>query len=479
MKRFIFSIVALLAVLTGTYFYSSAATESSLDDLTAYINAYPWYVASTEILEEDLLHTRARLNLNLDTESLFAGVDPASSEPLAGELSFFDKGLDLYLDIYKGPLIFQDGFYPGLYRVYVSVDENIAFLDEMFGSDFNLNDWFSMTVNMNYFGKGDAALLISGIPEQSIGDARINWDGMRQNLRLRDYGKAYTMEGVMQPLRIEGAEGRLEMSTLDFEGEGVFPDAGKVLTQGSYTLSMESLSIISQGRTAFSLEDLKAGARSIIDGELLSMNYLLETGAVGGTELPNGLNQSRLHVGASGLHKESLENLYLKTMDLRTMLDPLQAQTVMMQSLASLFAGNPTYSIHELSFSSGSDTELNLRADISFGENFMSNIGLAFADPAQLLNSIHATLRADFTESVLELAVESYLDGQADELLLDPRSLEQYREQQRLQINAMVLQAVQNGFLLQQGDRYEIDATFENGQLTVNGTTVPLPAMGL
>ncbi|HHX83552.1 MAG TPA: YdgA family protein, partial [Pseudomonadaceae bacterium] len=96
-------------------------------------------------------------------------------------------------------------------------------------------------------------------------------------------------------------------------------------------------------------------------------------------------------------------------------------------------------------------------------------------NPAILLNAVELEVTASFTQPLLERVLQAYAQYQLADLELDPVSLQQLQAQQMLQMNAMLMQAVQNGLLQQQGDRLVLQASLAAGALSVNGMPLPVP----
>lgn len=476
MKKTLAGMAILLLLFVGALWYSRVAAEQTLNDIAGYIDAFPGYSATPTLVEHELFSSRATLNLKIDPTMITRDMDPVDQERFSEQLAYLEQGLNVNLDIHRGPLVFHEGVYPGLYKVVATLDDDISLLDEFMGADFSLNDYFSFVVSMNYFGEGVVNFSIVEL-NRNIGDTRLEWAGMDHEYQLSAYGRSYAVDGVVHPLVVSGDDQRLETSALTISGEGDFPPAGTFIADARVGMDLAFVSAHEAGAEIFRLDDLNIAFDSNTDGETFSMNYGIGTGSVTGSALPEAINQLRFDFGINEMSVQGFNTFYNTAVDIDANADPLQSQTLIIQALGSLMEGNPEFLLKELSFSMGADKELSLSSRMRFGENFMTNASMAMMNPALLLNTLELEITASFTQPVLEMLLQAYAQNQLAGLELDPQSMQMMLSQQMVQMNAMILQAVQNGFLVQNGDRFELTAKLAGGAATVNGMAVPIPMM--
>lgn len=479
MKKTLIALVLLLLLYIGSQWYTRSATEQSLDDIASYINAWPGYSATPELVAHGLFSSQAILNLKLDTSLITRDMDPVDRQRFSEELGYLERGVNLNLDIHRGPLVFHEGLYPGLYKMVVTADDDIALLKSLLGEDFNLNEYFSLVASMGYFGNGRALLKVVDFNKR-VDEVTLEWGGMEHEYKLGGYGRSYEIDGVMQPLLISNSEERLETSSVRLSGEGDFPAAGTYIANGRVRMDMAFVAVEQAGVELFRLEELSNFVDTKVDtseaGEArFSSRFGMGTGSITSAAFPEPVNSMRVAFAVEGMSVQAFNSFYSAVMDISGNADPQQSQALLMQAAAALLAGNPAFLVEELGFSMGDNKALDLSARLQLGENFVANLALAAMNPAILLNAVELEVTASFTQPLLERVLQAYAQYQLADLELDPVSLQQLQAQQMLQMNAMLMQAVQNGLLQQQGDRLVLQASLAAGALSVNGMPLPVP----
>lgn len=478
MKKVLAGAGGILLLCAGSLWYSRGAAEESVAEVASYLSSFPGYIVTAGPVEHSLFGSRAVLNLKLDTSLMTPDLDPAEQAVFEQQMALFQRGIDLHLDIRRGPLVIHEGIRPGLYRTVVTLDEDIPLLNGLFGADFNPNDHFSLVISMGYFGTGEARLDIAGI-DRSVGPANFEWGGMSQVHRLSDYGRSFELAAVMQPLVASSAGGRMEIAALEISGEGQLPPAGSLLANGSFGARLPQLYVSAAGVELVRMADLGLYVESKRDDEagLYSFGYGVVLGAITGSTVPEPVNHFRLGFGVEGLNIEAVQRFYDTAMNLQNSSDPARAQAQAIQALSGLLQGNPAFVLEELDLSLGQDKALSLSARLLPGENFGTALAVAMFNPEALLNTVEVDVSGRVTQPLLMQLLESLARDQLGELGLDPASEALLVDQQVRQMGAMVLQAVQAGFLVQEGDSLVFTASLSQGTATLNGVPVPLMSL--
>ena len=95
-------------------------------------------------------------------------------------------------------------------------------------------------------------------------------------------------------------------------------------------------------------------------------------------------------------------------------------------------------------------------------------------NPEVLLTSVELDIAGRITLPLLMELLESRARDQLAELGLDPASEALLVNQHVVQMNAMVLEAVKSGFLVQEGNSLSFTASLSQGAANLNGMPVPL-----
>lgn len=465
----------ILLLYVGSLWYSRSAAEEAVGEVAGYLSTFPGYIATAGPVEHSLFGSRAVLNLKLDTSLMAADRDAADQAAFEQQMAMFERGIDLHLDIRRGPLVVHEGIRPGLYRTIVTLDEDIALLDGLLGADFDPNDYFSFVVSMGYFGSGQARLDVTGL-ERSLGDTQFEWGGMNQVHRLSDYGRRYDLEFVLHPLVVSSNSGRMEIAALQGSGEGDLPPAGSLFANGTLRAQLPHLYVTAAGVEQLRLADLSFHIDSKRDDDagLFSFAYGFALGAITGSVVPEPINHLRLGFGVDGLNIEALQRFYDLALSAQSSSDPSRAQAQAIQALTGLLQGNPELVLRELDFSMGQDKALTFAARLRPGENIGTALAVAMFNPEVLLNSVEVDMSGSVTQPLLEQMLEARAREGLAELELDQASEAMLVDQQLRQMNAMVLQAVQSGFLVQESNRLSFTLSLSQGTASLNGLPVPL-----
>ena len=465
------SLIVIVLAALGFAWYSGNLTEQAMENYVATINEQPAYHAEMVSYEHGLFHSTANINIQPDLSMLFGDLDPLTQQQLFAMMGGIDQGFGFNMDIYHGPVIFNNGFYMGLFKSKITLDQSSPFLAAAIPSNVDVNEYFDLDMQMNYFGQGQFEMTVDSYSSTDA-NGSYNWGGLELISELENYGQSYEMQGTVHPLSFISPMFDLNTSSILMTANGV---VGGLINDSDGKFSMASLNISAAGDD-FSMNELEMGVDiDTSDDGTFSIDYEIGTGLIDSSEMEQPINNITFDFSVHDLSIEGFTKFYNASLETSSMTDPFQAQMLMMQSVADLFEGTPVFEIKELSFSQGSDIDFEMSTDMGFTENVFANPAVVQGNPFLAIKSLKSNVDMEFSAGFFTLALEAYINNQFNGLEMDPQLLEQMRQQQLAQVKTMTSGLIESGYLIFENDRYSLEAEMADGQLQVNGNPLPLP----
>ncbi|BCR05042.1 hypothetical protein DESUT3_21110 [Desulfuromonas versatilis] len=155
--------------------------------------------------------------------------------------------------------------------------------------------------------------------------------------------------------------------------------------------------------------------------------------------------------------------------------DELAAQVIPLYGrlVEKLVTGNPELNIRKLHFSTPmGDFDGNVQVKLAGGQ------GLTLDNPAALLEHLEAAARVSVAEgligAVMAAAVKDNLRAAIEQGQVPPYSDEEIAALAEQQLNGQLEALVAQNFILREGGQIKTSATFNRGELAVNGQPLPL-----
>lgn len=467
MKKIIALIVIVLLYIGSAYAISYSA-ESALHNYADQISTRPGYNAELSDFRHGLLSSSARFRVDMDTDMILAGLEPAQREQMGPVIEAMKQGLPFRVDIFQGPLVFRNGLFAGLFKAEFTLGDEVEWAREL-RDTLERDSIMDNELRMGFTGQGSGYLRMDPFRE---GDNVFG--GMQIDYQLADFGSHVSAQGEISPSTFSNDDGTLRMGLSSFSSSGELSD--DFINDGDFNVHISSIETIAQDRTMFDLRDLRLDFDASIDEDnedRFSMHYRIDVEGIEGDALEQPITGIQFDMALLNLDRSAFNEFYRNSVASSDMEDPFAAQMLMMEAASRLLEGDPALRISNIAFEQGPDINMTLSGALSFGED-VGNVGNA-QNPFMLLDHLIVDLDLQFTPGFFSTVSESYVDGQMAGLEMEPAFIEQMREQQLQQHRTFLQQLVQAGMIAFDGDRYSIVLAMEDGQFTVNGNPMPLP----
>lgn len=467
MKKIIALVVVLLLYLSGSWAIGYAA-EKTLQSQAEQLSAYPGYQAELSDFRHGLFSSSALFTIGFDTDFLLADLPPEQAQNFGEVIRTMDEqGLAYRVDVSHGPLIFRNGFYAGLFKARFSLAEELAWAEAL-KAELGQDALVENELRMGYTGKGIGELRIQAIDSKGfqVGEGLVQYE-------LASLGQNYHVTGEFQPSSYTDENGALKLGPLSFSASGELDPAA--IGTGDFMLELASV-VIEQGQAiVFELRDLSMRAENTaVDENTMDAIVHVELGYLDTFEMDPPVSRLLFEGGMLNLDRDGFAQFYQQSLEARGLQDPMQEQLASLNAMASLMKGNPRLVIRELSYEQGPDITFDLSSSLGLGADPSSNPAI-LQNPFMLLGLLELELEMAFSQAFLDMTMERYVDGQLAGIDLPASSVAQMRAQQLRQTATMVQQMIQMGYLNFDAGSYSLSATFNQGQMLVNGSAVPLP----
>jgi uncharacterized protein YdgA (DUF945 family) len=464
-------VVAIVIVLMGLPFLTGMLTESHVRQRLTAMGDNPVLIAELETYDRGWLASTARINLGLSPQYL-AQLEAGAPSP---DTDFLSQRLPVLVEFAHGPLASGNGLHLGLSTVVARSDPDsplIAALREALGvpylfelrgrSGFGGGFEFDADVPPFDYSDGSNEVKFSGLlVDGSLVDDRLLVQSAIESL---DYANAFAT-ALLERVRVTAdyalRANNIALGNADFRIERVVVASALLGTEPIFAAS--GLQFYSD----VGLDESAAVMR-------IALNYGAESVAAGASLT---LTETNLGMTLADLDAAAMQEYYTILQPGGPAADPDEMLATLTPVLWRLLEGGPSLTVDPIAFSMN-------------GEPFSANI-LVETDPAALPGG-----RRDLLDPALWLAVAS-VNAEADvSKALAQRIAEQFMRGQLAAAGAAGGEAIpedelaamaeaQAGFLLvtlsgqgfleDNGESYTASLRFAAGELTVNGTIVPLP----
>lgn len=470
-KAVIGLIVALVIAVLALPPLLGIMTESRFRNSLGTMDENPVFDVSVESFDRGWFSSVARIAVSIDADyaSSLAALDDPNTNDLAAAV-IADAAATFVVDIDHGPLVWRNGFFVGLSRFVARINEDSAVVNE-------IKTRFAMPYLVEIRGR-------IGLTGRFAFDADVPpIDFADENGQM--YFSGLIAEGTYSGDNLV-SDAHIDEISFDFvngagriQGVGFQGDNERInsyLWTGPMEMMIESVVITNPllgAEPVLDMDRLRLSGNSDLDptGELVSATIVYAADSlVAGPEF--ALSDPELSVTVRNLSIAALDTYYntMLTLDPN---NPLAALSAMQTIGTELLRHDPSFAISPVRF------EYN-------GEPFTANVEVRtvdgaqaqvdFSNPMMLLSLFE--VRADATASktlasqLAAMIVTSQLSAAFQGQELPPgQDIAQMASQQA---EVMLTTFLGQGLIAEVGDNYTTNIDYTNGQITVNGTPLPL-----
>lgn len=369
-------------------------------------------------------------------------------------------------------------------------------------------------LTLNGFGIGSYAVKANLDPDESwVAEAHTEL-GVSPLFELR--GRAgltggFDFEGEIAAFDVADGEDTLVFSGLDFTGftngtDVTFDAAAEQLAMqsmltsfsldglalnGAYELRPDSIAL---GRGEFALASVKASNPLLGASELFALSGLvvssetrlndagnIDTSITYGVERLTAENMPSFSDVALGVNLLNIDGAALQEfadLYMQASADPTMFAIQALPLFDRMLATGPSISFDPIRFTMDGGT---LEADLLITvdpEAMPTGSALDFMDSAVAMNAIGATLELTASKALVNELVALGIEQQMS-MQLASMTVSEAEAMVRQTTDQTIAMVVGQGMVTDNGDTYSTTVVFENGTATVNGTPIPLEALGL
>ena len=443
------------------------------DQIEIYDRNAAWS-ASVENYEQGWLDSRANVNIGLSPAYLeqMAAVDPSMSiATMLGDLS-----IPIIVDFSHGPLLLDGGFGVGSATVRAYVDPEspmVALAEQVLGMPYLFELRGRGGFGTGFRFEGEIPPAENAFPDGSYTFSGLQFSGTSDDGNL-------VLDAVIDSLSLQSAflSAILESMTVAYDyryrpdriGLGDFELAIASIVASNPLLGSEPLLSADGVRIGSTVTEHEGGAH-------VDMHVTID---LDGLSVIDAFSVSDTALGVSFEHFDSAAMFDLKnlTTTMPPGADEAQVLALMRPIFDRIVAGDPALSLEPMRFSMPAG-DFDGKLDVALDSSVLPNGSVADLENPQIaMEAISANLELTCSKTLakdlMTLSLSQQMAAQMgpDAPPLPPEQVEAMVDQQ---FAALVAQ----GMLTDNGDTYSTTIVFADGVATVNGTALPLGAMGL
>jgi uncharacterized protein YdgA (DUF945 family) len=270
------------------------------------------------------------------------------------------------------------------------------------------------------------------------GDATASWGSTDITLETNPTSGRAIFHGVVSSLSVgDGAEA-VSLGSLSFDGDQAPTEFG--IAVGDFSFELEGLAVTVDGSDAAGLRSMAVNATTALDGDDVNANATITMAM---QDIPQfGEMSFDMSLELDGADAELLGRVQQTLESMGPTQDPMTAYAAVENDLLAMFAAG-----FEMNFE---------RFDLTLPQGTVTS---------RMLFSFAERDPADFVWTSLLMSTEATIDLSIPEALVE----------MLLQVQPAAAMAIGGGYLVKNGDAYEMAAEMKKGLLTVNGAPIPIP----
>lgn len=475
MKKAIVVVVALLVVLLGLPAALGMRTESLVREHIATMDENPMFALNVESYDRGWFASVARVGVGLDRsyiESMSGGGGNAPDPLLAAAVA--DMSLTVVLDIDHGPIVVEDGFFAGLARFVARLNEESEVVAEL-QNRLAMPYLLEMRGRIGFTGvfRYDADVPPIDYADES---GEFAFSGAVFNGSFDD-GRLIT-NGAIDSIDFNAQAGSATIRGIRLAGDNVL--VSSYVTIGTIELLVDRMIVtdaFAGPDPVLDASNLRVASDASLDdtGSLMdvSINYSADSVSAGSndelelTDAELGLHVTKLDTGLIGGYYDAL---VAAGNDVE---DPAVRQALI-ELVSQALERAPSVSIDPLEFrffGEPFDARLEIRVDADAAQG-----GVDFTDVAALTTLFEASGNATASKTLADRITTEIIKSQLA-ATMSANQLPQGQDVERIaqtQAQLVLATLLGQGMIVSDGDNYTTMIEFANGDLKINGNSLPL-----
>ncbi len=386
-----------------------------------------------------------------------------------------------------GPLAFGSGpgnhsFAPALTRIQTRlVDLTIdGDTPEDFPSEISeLKEPFAFT-RVDFTGTTHTQVLIPAFEKQED-DVKLSWGGVTLETEYSPAKKTLVGTFAMPGMNINMEDGQINWNGIS--GQFDLIEALPLLYVGTNSMKFGTLDMnlpdpTTGDRINVQMKEFKASSASHYNGKLVDYKQTLEFAGI--TLDGETFGPGTLEIEAKSLEGQTLSDFQGQAQDIYRGLDRFDQEELVTQILPlysqflmKLVEGNPEVNVSRLHFATPMG-EVDGRVQVKFSAEQDS----ALSGPAALLQNLDASVDLTIHESLVNAIMSNIINKKLTEAR-DRGTIPSYSDEEiaslvEMQYKSQLEGILQQNFITREGDKLKASATFNQGELVLNGQVLPV-----
>ena len=466
MKKFIIIAIVVIALGASPLIMGHFARGALEADLQT-INQMPGYKAEIVEYQSGYQKAIAKIRVGYDIDPSMIQDLPADSQAM---LQVFSDGIVIDVDVTHGPVILSPKFQFGLMHATGELSKDQEFVRqalEMLDVDY----LFRYEVDMGYFGQGTANF---SIPSFSFAEGldQFQFGGVTAVSNISDFGKSYDVNGSIGEIAVRAEGVNAVMAPAQFSGNGKNGES-YIDATGDFTVTLPSINV--SGMQSGQIQNLGLHVVSRESSATsMGVDYDFTIKRIEGFALGRTLSDLQFSMTMENLDKSALMALTKMSTDI-TALE--SGEQEIMQVMSDLLHGSPQVLINNLGFTVNDTSTVKVSGQFSVKGDMLTD-PVDFVNPMAMIPALAASLDASIDRALINEAIMLYsaqqVNSLAAQLDMSEEDQQQMLQQQSAQFNQMLDGFVQQGLVEKSGNSYVVKASFQNGELMVNGNPLRL-----
>lgn len=471
MKKLIIPIIIIAALMAAPWVVGNKSHQQLEATLNSLTENNPGVSYEIKDYKQSIFTSTGKIHFKYDEAML-----GEPSEDVPEELiNFFKNGLVFNVDITHGPVLTKPSVGLGLSHTKFSLDTSEEPL-KSFAEKTGVTDLLYGDVYVDLAGNGTTTSYISKFA-LTEDEANIDFGGAEINQSF-DKNLNYDGNAFISALALKADALSVNTSpiTMEFKGK-LEPEFNWGV--GKFTSKMSSIKFDESGEGSngeVSDVSLVMDITEPSEG-LYDIQYVFSVSEVNGSALENPLSNINYDMTFKSVSKAAVLSLNQLGQAQDPNLSP-EEQAQKMEAIAKtageeLLKTSPSVALNALSFNYGDSTFIDMKGNFGINSDMIPDASMLQANPMMAIPALKADLDANFSENVISEVMQIFAAQQMEGIELSDEDKAAMKSQQEAQAQMMIAQFVEMGYITKNDKGLATKATFENGQLLVNGNPMP------
>ena len=482
MKKLVIGLIVISSIFVVLPPIVGMQAQTKIENATAQFStaAQNIYEVKIERYDRGWFNSQSRIRFNftdayIDANPVMSTEAPDGTTPYADMLR---EGITQEIEITHGPILFGHDFGLGIARIDHVMDakgnSEAADVLKQVGNEY----FMSTKITIGFDGRGSLVMHAPSMTYAHDADGEFIFAGADFEGSLDITDMHVKLDGAVHGVSVTDTQGdEYAMTPMKISVDMRYPESAPYGI-GDVEFSLDRMLLL--GNAPIDMQGLSftAGAKEGKDGHIqFEGQYRIDKISSADTDFV-GMNMG---VSLANIRKETAKSLSDQYSNIQATLasDPEAAMSALSDPVYDLISDGAVLSLDPFNMTMD-DRSLQLKLHLTAKpENLPERAAFTFSNPLMFMGLFKVdTVMSANRDLVIEMAMpqlkEQMRAGIPPNAQVDEAQLEQMvRNQAPVMIGALVGQ----GYIKEDGDLYTVEASFDNGELMLNGNPLPLGAL--